>query len=324
MPTRSRLLVVLAAAALSAAWAKSEEPARQRPASAPVLKGLKAPEWGVFLVGGKTVAGGGGEAPDFVQRVEIPPQQSESPQENLSPAKEPVIHVYVPRSTSPTPLTVTVGFPTGRPELAWPCCKAGWGYLGCPQKDLYPTLTWDLHVGGALDLKQRGVPENHWISAARKVDSDFLVTRDTHEAERFLFYEGKTTVEPQVRIHDLVHPGITTGACVFDSEGPSEAWCVLGGVFFHAMGLQPGKPSRVTGCESKDLEAQLSLALTGAGLSKAEAKALLTIWMPELTKPGTRLVYAMPRTHYDKLLPIDFTPAPEELVRVGLVIQELP
>ena len=38
---------------------------------------------------------------------------------------------------------------------------------------------------------------------------------------------------------------------------------------------------------------------------------------------GPRLVHVLPRAEYDRLLPIRFTPQPEELVRVGLVVQEV-
>ncbi len=313
---------------------------KQAPASPasppPILKGLKIHEWGVFLAGaGQTQAGGGGEPPAFIQRIKLP---SSASQPNAHPVKEPVLHIYAPE---PLNLRVTVDFPPGGlPTLAWPPAEASQiedprMCLHVPGKPCWSRLAWDLQVGGAKEDLLRKVPENHWISAARAVGSDILAKRgrsDPQDAERFLFYEGNVPLQAQVRIRDLVHPGITVGACRFDSDGPTEAWCILWGgpppFVFHATALvknPSGKASElVQGCDEKPLDAQLTPALLQAGLSEAEAKALLTIWIPELTKPGTRLVYLLPRADYDRLLPITFDPAPEELHRVGLVIQEIP
>ena len=83
------------------------------------------------------------------------------------------------------------------------------------------------------------------------------------------------------------------------------------------------EPSPMAEATRERLQEELLNPLTRAGLSKAEAEALLTIWIPELLKPGLRLVYVLPRAEYDRLLPIRFTPQPEELQRVGLVVQEI-
>ena len=81
-----------------------------------------------------------------------------------------------------------------------------------------------------------------------------------------------------------------------------------------------GKPQPV---KKEALQKELDEALRAAGLTMAESHAMLSIWMPDLVKPGTRLVYLMPRESYCRILPIEVKPAPKELVRIGLVIDEL-
>ena len=118
----------------------------------PVLKGLKIHEWGVFLPGEKTTAGGGGEPPAFIQRIQLPPAP---PPADEARFREPILHVYAPSSIQH--LKVDLLFPCARPELAWPPAEAGWTQ-GCARTLAVPRLTWDLQVGGEGEAKPPEVP----------------------------------------------------------------------------------------------------------------------------------------------------------------------
>ena len=60
-------------------------------------------------------------------------------------------------------------------------------------------------------------------------------------------------------------------------------------------------------------------------LAEAEARSLLETWRDDLfLSPGTRAISLVPRDLYDNMLPLRIDPEPAEIVRVGLVIEELP
>ncbi len=323
--------VVLAAPALGPSDAK-ESADRNAPAPPP-MKGLKIHEWGVFRMNGaKFVASGGGEAPTFLQKVKLPPAPPPQVRQGKGAgvaADLPILHVYAP---SPVRLKVKVCFPGGSPTLAWPPAEPGWS--SC--QEAAPCVDWDVWVQDdsintpAIPPK---VPGEHWISVLRKVGSDLLIGADARrESEHFLFYEGEVDYKGDVKA-TMIPGGLALPHLALSSDSVAEAWSIeadaKGSILAVRTALAGGKEvhALVDGLlqtEPKDLQAQLSKALEAAGLTVDEAMALLTIWMPSLTAPGQRLVYLMPRASYDAILPITFDPAPEELVRVGLVVRELP
>ncbi len=299
-------------------WGESDGPLRKNNARQPqqIVKGLRIHEWGVFAAG---KAGGGGEPPTFVQRVPKGLPEAAAPAPiggGPVQAREPVLHVYAP---GPCCLRVEVSFPLGRPTLAWPRAEAG-------LRSQVPVLSWRLDVGGQEGAQPPKVPEDHWMAAARKAGGDLLRTPDGKDAERFLFYEGELKRDSSLKI---VHEQGGMGPPRFrlSGEGPREIWIVAGRkellrAHLEKRDAQP-TPGDLEAVEAAVLQAELAQALTSAGLSEAEASALLGVWMPELVKPGERLVYLLPREEYDRLLPIAFDPMPEELVRVGLVLEEV-
>lgn len=306
--------VVLGLSLALAAWAKSPLIQEQRPGNGPVLKGLRIHEWGVFLTGKEGArTSAGGEAPTFVQRVQMPPRPVDDPDGPC--AEKPVLHVYPPR---PLELSVHVSFPGGSPTLAWPRGNAGW------MED--PALSWTLRAGGEEagdDPLPPKVPDSHWIARARRTPAAIL--RSGRDAEHFLFYEGKVD-----RIQD-VQAREGKGGLEVLSDVARSVWSLDCG----GKALRFGRADDVfktqgwveaTAREAapEALRGELDGALKAAGLSEAEAGIVLDIWMPELVRPGRRLVYLLPREEYDRLLPISFDPMPEELERVGLVVQELP
>ena len=284
------------------------------------VQGLKVHEWGVFV---GSAAAGGGAPLDFIRKVGLPPD----PKEKC--CREPVIHVYAPR---PLKLKVEVLFPSGRPTVAWPTPVADWilrpelerRNIG-REGERCPCLSWELEAGGEAGPEPPKVPQEHWIAAARKVGASRLRTADGEATEDFLFYEG--TLDP---FPDLVRLAAATEAeCLLDSKAPQEAWYILSDGkelrAAHGTGLGMNKNSQdpVRPIEPAALKADLGRALTAAGLTEKEAEVLLGIWMQDLVKVGKRLVYLLPRAEYDRILPIRFTPQPEELARVGLVLKEI-
>ena len=314
MHTGLALGVVLVAAWMPC-WRTAGNEREDAPASD--KKGLRIHEWGVLLRQGcyigKAAGGNGAEPPAFFQRFPLPPSGFSF--QDL--AEKPVLHIYV---TEPTPLTVTVRFGRkGNPTLAWPPAEV--------KNSLGYTLTWKLQAG-AKSPQPPGVPSGHWVEAARKVGASRLICGK--DAEDFLFYEGSI----EVPCGCTIFKGLNGNYCTsFDmiGLGPEEAWYLEDGKGIHipdgrATPERPRpqafeiKPSELKTLNVLALRTQLAAALARAGLSEKEAGVLLDLWMPEFVKPGKRLIYVMPREIYDGLFPINVTPRPEELQRVGLVV----
>lgn len=69
------------------------------------------------------------------------------------------------------------------------------------------------------------------------------------------------------------------------------------------------------------LQAELLERLVTAGLYKDEADALVKVWSPGLfERDGLQLFYRIPQRTYDQWLPLELTPKPTNIVRVGLVV----
>jgi hypothetical protein len=65
------------------------------------------------------------------------------------------------------------------------------------------------------------------------------------------------------------------------------------------------------------LDASLQTALVTAGLTPAEATAMVDTWRDAwLGEDGTRVLYLLPRAWTDRTLPLELTPPPASLVRV--------
>jgi hypothetical protein len=67
----------------------------------------------------------------------------------------------------------------------------------------------------------------------------------------------------------------------------------------------------------EDLAEVLVRNLTGAGLYEKEARAMVKTWdQAWLGEDGTRLLYLVPRSRTDELLPLSVEPKPTTVVRV--------
>jgi hypothetical protein len=65
-----------------------------------------------------------------------------------------------------------------------------------------------------------------------------------------------------------------------------------------------------------DLYAQLERRLIAHGLYKREARAMVETWKDSWFEPGTRLIYIVPTSFVDAVLPLDIRPRPSAVARV--------
>jgi hypothetical protein len=212
----------------------------------------------------------------------------------------------------------------------------------------------------ALEAKPAAVPPGSWWSALRDVPASPVAIRG--ESERFLFYDGAVPLPPPVRVRwaDAARSALLVdvpsfeaqrdldgGVAVLEKWRPQEERTYLSRLLpvpavlvirklegREAEGavvesLEPAGPTRPVSLESLDLRgaalaARFLAVLEAQGLDAAEAEPLVRTWRREFfEEEGLRAITVLPRWIYEAALPLMVLPAPEEIVRVGLVWKEL-
>jgi len=143
------------------------------------------------------------------------------------------------------------------------------------------------------------------------------------QREKFLFYRGVGTFPTPVSVKALgdgnvrvrnVAAGRLDGLILVSVSG--------GQIGFRALGTLEAGSEQVAsllpvGKSKADLTDTLVKALTTAGLYEKEAKAMVKTWDSAwFGEDGTRLLYIVPRSRTDELLPLTLDPKPTEIVRV--------
>lgn len=275
---------------------------------------LRVHEWGVWIVERQRISldALAAEAPPFVVRAResappTPPPSMQAipvPPEHRPTVRKPVIFFY---AGAPMDVRVEVAFRGGEPWLLYPQASEARGNR----------LMWRGRVGAAGTPPP--VDPDHWWQDLRDVGAQGFAT-DRGGFERFLFYDGVARFEAPFRFSPVTgvpEPRVTPTP---RAEGPLFIVSSRGLV---EHDRRDGAWVEVHRGAAAEVRARLRPALLGRGLSAAEADALLDVWSDELVGAGrgAHAVYFISRAAYDRMLPIRITPRPDELVRVGLVIE---
>ncbi len=182
----------------------------------------------------------------------------------------------------------------------------------------------------ALPKDERG---SHYF-AARETDANLVQIPQPNsatETEKFLFYRGVGTFEAPLKVTSDGPDAATlhlanTGAeplgslFVYEVRG---SFARLGSVPALAPGgtqtfAFPEKSAPAPLTETRaELAAQMRKALTAAGLYEREAAAMVKTWDNAwFAEQGLRVLYVLPRTWADRVLPLTLDPAPHEVSRV--------
>jgi hypothetical protein len=159
-------------------------------------------------------------------------------------------------------------------------------------------------------------PASHYY-AARNTDSWSL--RSQGEREKLLFYRGIASIGVDLK------PVLNSGGVSLLNAGsdPIPAAVVFenhaGKIGFRLIrGLREPvevKFSGLTGSRDGVL-AELEDELVEMGLYRKEARAMIATWRDSWFEEGLRVLYLLPRTKIDALLPISINPAPAQMARV--------
>jgi hypothetical protein len=182
--------------------------------------------------------------------------------------------------------------------------------------------------------RARHVPPGNIYGHARNVESN--IVRTNQEAEKFIFYRGIGRFQPKMAITS-VGGALNIEQCATCERIPSiflvhvdqlgrGNMLPLGGLAAHndKINVAPNTieglmehPVPRGGNTGVQMRKDLLAALTKAGLNSDEAIAMVDTWENGYLKvPGLRLLYVLPRSEVERVLPMDITPAPEELKRV--------
>jgi hypothetical protein len=274
-------------------------------------------EWGVWRLGSHgrvaSLADLVRESPSFVHRAPDAAGRALVVPATRMPQYEtcdkPVIFLHAHTTLD---VNLTVRFPTGRPWLHYPAATIG-------------------NVGGVRSAQWSGrvladetLPEGrsypatgatHWWNHLRDAHASPFVPAEGTEAERFIFYDGETEFPQGFRIRRRrpvpISGRVDTVAWILDRDGPGR------------LAVEGESMSRRPIAGIAELRADMRIVLIMRGLTAGEADALLDTWRSNLFEGSEkRVMWMLRRDVYDAILPLDVTPRPTTIVRVGLVIQQ--
>jgi hypothetical protein len=326
-------------------WCLAQRPA-PGPAAAPVAKGLKVHEWGVFRVHtDMALANADMRAvwaglPRFVYG-QVAARDLPRHWQNLQEVDRPVLFFHAPQ---PIEVQLKIDFPGGLPAVWWPGTERpalhGATLVGAAgERPPFRSLEWRLRLKEPPNVARApampAAAEGHWVQALRAVKADDVFAHVGErnfgcERERFVYYDGLlprgkwlavTVKGERVELRNQVdHP--VYDVTVVDRRTPAKvrvARLARLGPRASAEELKFTEPT------AKDWSAaavrELGAQLKAAGLHEDEAGSLAELWRKELFETeGLTAFYRLPQSEYERLLPLTMSPRPEELVRVGLVI----
>jgi hypothetical protein len=140
------------------------------------------------------------------------------------------------------------------------------------------------------------------------------------QQEKFLFYRGLADFPPAIRARESGQHAVlveNTGADVvphamlFESDGRRFGYRVT-----ETLETSVTLPRPELTSDLASLRRDLGAMLVEQGLFPKEADAMLDTWRDSWFEPGLRVLYLVPRTSVDAILPLAITPAPQTTARV--------
>jgi hypothetical protein len=319
-----------------------------RESSQSAAKNLLLHEWGTFtsFSGSNGVPVGfrpnNSDLPDFIYRHQGEPDLKAAwlLRYGTISMETPVIYFY---AGSEMPVSVRVDFPKGWITEWYPFASTE---PGAGQRDVKKpgeTIEWkvQLRPGVSVPFPLEKVEKQNEVKnyyAARETDAvplqtDFVPPGNIRnltnggriiQSEKFLFYRGVGTFPTPVGVEAL--GGGTLRVKNTGTEKLSGLVLITaheGKIGFRPLeGLEGGAetvaalPDTAT-ASTAGLSEAVTKALVAAGLYEREASAMVKTWDAAwFHEEGTRLLYLVPRTRTDELLPLKVDPRPNELVRV--------
>jgi hypothetical protein len=331
---RASLLLVFAFSAALPRLFRAQSPAAQPDPY------LTAHEWGTFT----SVAGNDGHAVQWLPQngsTDLPSFVEHFDGATLKAGllgtvrmETPVLYFYTNRETM---VSVHVSFSKGLITEWYPHASKVFPVSAVkPKYASFPVSDWALyqkHPDGSIDwngvrLQPRNLADfphaedNTHYYAARQTGATPLQIQAAKgpQNERFLFYRGVASFD--VPVSTTIHPD----GSVLAQNSANEA--IAAAILFERRGERFGfrvlqEPAATFTLDPPELNASMDSLqqtvvdlLTAQGLYQDEAQAMFETWRDSWFEEGSRLLYIVPRSFIDSVLPLTITPVPSQIVRV--------
>jgi len=300
--------------------------------------GLIAHEWGTFT----TVAGESGQAVEWLPLNS--PTDLPSFVEHFKGAgfkvglggtirmETPVLYFY---STHETSVDVSVSFFHGLITEWYPHASEIEPSSSLDNVALFPQqssgrIAWksvQVKPSAAHAFPQEGQSSHYYAARATAAAPLSIATTNGQQHEQFLFYRGVSYAAPPLAA--LVLPsgqieamnqtgGEISKLILFERRGDKIGFRVLASLREAAILDRPALHASLDSLLN-DLEA----SLVSVGLYPDEAHAMLESWKDSWFEEGSRLIYMVPPSFVDKILPLSIQPQPAAIQRVFVGRMEL-
>jgi hypothetical protein len=323
----SRLLLAAAALCFFLIGGHSTAGAQDQP----VDPGLTAHEWGTFT----SIAGAKGEAiswlplaerddlPGFVEHLRN--SRTKGGQSGTVRMETPVLYFH---ATHQTTVSVHVSFSKGLLTEWYPHAISENPFdklanakmlLAVPDGE----INWDsisIDPGGSLNFPAERAASRYY--AARETSASPLTVNSPtgEQREKFLFYRGVASFRVPVTAIPMNHGRLLVSnfsqdtipqAILFERRGERLGYRFLG-IVRNSSVVDPPELTSNLGVLNHDLEK----TLVEQGLYADEAHAMVQTWQDSWFEEGSRLLYIVPRSFVDGVLPLIIKPAPATTTRV--------
>ena len=241
----------------------------------------------------------------------------------------PVIYFYADQAQT---VNVDVKFPEGVITETYPGPISTFPTMNDPHVIGNGSTQFALTISGSKTGAVPAVEAGNIYGHARSVNSN-LVSSGV-EQEKFLFYRGLGRFQPQISITSkdgqlkiaglararpqaafLIHVNESGDGQMLSLDGvkAKEEVTVLAKRIAQLKDHTQAVPYIMKGQQARG---KMIDELITSGLYQDEAEAMINTWENGYLKvPGLRLLYILPRTEVDKVLPLTMNPSPEKLVR---------
>jgi hypothetical protein len=297
----------------------------------PADPGLAVHEWGTFT----SIAGPKGQAinwmpqaerddlPSFVEHLRN--NQFKGGLHGSVRMETPVLYFH---ATHPTTVSVRVRFAQGLltewyPHAVSPLTKQQLAEPILELKSSDGELRWNsisVEAGDDHNFPKEAAASRYYAARETSASSLSVNSPTGRQHEKFLFYRGVSSFAVPISalpmnggnilVSNLARTPIPQ-AILFERRGEKLGYRILGRVQNSAIAEPPELSANINSL-SRDLEK----ILVANGLNDDEAHAILQTWNDSWFEEGSRLLYLVPRSFVDKILPLDIKPAPSTLTRV--------
>jgi hypothetical protein len=162
---------------------------------------------------------------------------------------------------------------------------------------------------------------NHYYAARQTSSTPLLVkTSAGEQQEKFLFYRGVSSFAPPISANvtpdgKLLVQSHTDEAIpnviLFERRGDKVGFRIAGALQDQLLLASPALTDSVD-----SLGRELEGLLVAQGLYQDEAHAMVETWRTSWFEEGTRLLYIVPTSFVNSVVPLSISPAPSQTVRV--------